>query len=102
MKSTPNIPEPITKDFIKQNQKLPGFEDISKPEGIIELSSCKQNLYQTNDYIMSETPSDIKIFNKNNNNNNMDIIDIEDEDKNIIINRDDSSDSDNDNDAYTL
>ena len=121
MKSTPNIPEPITKDFIKKNQKLPGFEDISKPEGIIELSSCKQNLYQTNDYIMSETPSDIKNYNKNynKNNNNMDIIDIEDEDENIIINRDDisienvmnnnynitnndSSDSDNDNDAYTL
>ena len=49
IKSTPNIPEPITKDFIKKNQKLPGFEDISKPEGIIELTSCKHNLYKTND-----------------------------------------------------
>ena len=110
IKSTPNIPEPITKDFIKTNHKLPGFNDISKPEGIIELSSCKQNLYQIDDYIMSETPSDIKIVNKKN--NNMNIIDIED--KNIIINRDDISienvmddydinDNDStDNDAYTL
>lgn len=50
IKSTPNIPEPITKDFIKTNHKLPGFNDISKPEGIIELTSCRQNLYQTDEY----------------------------------------------------
>ena len=50
IKSTPNIPEPITKDFIKTNHKLPGFNDISKPEGMIDLTSCRQNLYQTDEY----------------------------------------------------
>jgi hypothetical protein len=118
IKSTPNIPEPITKDFTQRNYRHPSFNEMAKPEGMINLTSCRQNLYQENDYIMSETPSDIKIYNKKN--NNMDIIDIEDEDENIIINRNrnntiiknamnnfnitnnDSSDSDNDNDAYTL
>jgi len=50
LKSTPNIPEPITKDFIKKNQNLHGFDSISKPEGMIELKSCIHDLYKTNDY----------------------------------------------------
>jgi len=50
IKSTPNIPEPITKDFTQRYYRHPSFNEMAKPEGMINLTSCRQNLYQKNEY----------------------------------------------------
>lgn len=41
MRSTPNIPDPITKSFMKVNANRPGFDCIEKPEGLLELKPSK-------------------------------------------------------------
>tara|TARA_Y100000389_G_scaffold145439_1_gene143986 strand:- start:2349 stop:3185 length:837 start_codon:yes stop_codon:yes gene_type:complete len=51
MKSTPNIPGPITQNFIKINSKNKHFNEVSKPEGIVDLTPSRYNLYEEDRFI---------------------------------------------------
>lgn len=75
MKSSPNIPEPITKDFIKRNAKNNNFIKVSKPEILVELSPSSDLLYGKNKSVLQEMNTSFKKLTKKSKIQKEDLID---------------------------